>query len=97
MGSLGSTTSGPGIGGFYYNNLDVLPFSVTDWTNAVLVMDIYNPMDVNLSIFYCIIKDATKPSVLLFLKHYFVCKAAALPGKTALCSERQFFTVFFQI
>ena len=58
MGSLGSTVSGPGIGGFYYNSRDVLPFSVTDWSNAVMVMDIYNPMDVNLVIYYCIIKDS---------------------------------------
>ena len=56
-GSLGSNISGPGIGGFNYNEKSTIPFTVTDWSNAVLVMDIFNPGSENLVIYYCIIKD----------------------------------------
>ena len=57
MGSQGSQISGPGIGGFYYDDKSNIPFSVTDWSNAVMVMDIYNPMDFDLAIYYCMVKD----------------------------------------
>ena len=54
-GSINVAGSGPCIFMWDYGADDTLPFSVTDWSNAVLTMDIYNPMAQDITIYYCIV------------------------------------------